>query len=98
MVSIYGADMVPTRNIWDFSGPDMRAKITLRTVAATRPGTKIYDTEVKGFVLVVTPVGTKSYAVEYREGRGRGAPNRRLTNGKHGSPWTLDAARCRAQI
>src|SRR4051794_5975619 len=75
----------------------MRAKITKRVVDAARPG-KLYDTDVKGFVFVVTPNGAKSYAVEYRAGRGRGAPNRRITIGKHGSPWTPDAARSRAKV
>jgi len=74
----------------------MREKITKRTVDAAQPG-KVYDTELKGFVLVVTPAGTKSYAVEYRAGRGRFAPNKRLTLGKHGSPWTPDAARREAK-
>ena len=32
----------------------------------------VRDTEVKGFVLVVTPAGAKSYAVDYRAGSGRG--------------------------
>jgi hypothetical protein len=69
----------------------MRAKITKRTVDAAEPRGATYlarDTEVKGFVLVVTPAGAKSYAVDYRVGSGRGSPKRRLTIGKHGSPWT----------
>jgi integrase len=74
----------------------MQAKITKRMVDSATPG-RIYDTELKGFCLVVTPAGSKSYAVEYRAGRGRAAPNRRLTIGKHGSPWTPEAARRRAK-
>jgi hypothetical protein len=69
----------------------MRAKITKRVVdrAETRDATYLVrDTEVKGFVLVVTPAGARSYAVDYRAGSGRGSPKRRLTIGKHGSPWT----------
>lgn len=57
----------------------------------------IRDTEVKGFVLVVTPAGAKSYAVDYRVGSGRGSPKRRLTIGKHGSPWTPEMARTEAK-
>jgi integrase len=78
----------------------MRAKITKRAVDASGPMAATYlvrDTEVKGFVLVVTPAGTKSYAVDYRIGSGRGSPKRRLTIGKHGSPWTPETARAEAK-
>jgi hypothetical protein len=74
----------------------MRAKITKRVVDAAHPQQAAYlvrDTEIKGFVLVVTPAGAKSYAVDYRAGSGRVAPKRRLTIGKHGSPWTPEKAR-----
>ena len=74
----------------------MRGKITKRVVDAAQPRSATYlvrDTEVKGFVLVITPAGAKSYAVDYRAGSGRGAPKRRLTIGKHGSPWTPETAR-----
>ncbi|MGH7116872.1 MAG: tyrosine-type recombinase/integrase, partial [Stellaceae bacterium] len=54
------------------------------------------DSDLKGFVLVITPAGAKSYAIDYRAGTGRGAPKRRLTIGKHGSPWTADEARKKA--
>jgi integrase len=65
----------------------MRQKITKTAVDATRPSTKtlkVYDTEVRGFLLVVTPAGAKSYAIEYRAGSGRSAPMRRMVIGKHG--------------
>jgi hypothetical protein len=78
----------------------MRAKITKRTVDTAEPGGATYlvrDTEVKGFVLVVTPASAKSYAVDYRVGSGRGSPKRRLTIGKHGSPWTPEMARAEAK-
>ncbi len=78
----------------------MQAKITKRTVDAAGPMPTTYlvrDTEVKGFVLVVTPAGAKSYAVDYRVGSGRGSPKRRLTIGKHGSPWTAETARAEAK-
>ena len=78
----------------------MRAKITKRVVDAARKQSATYlvrDSEVKGFVLVVTPAGAKSYAVDYRASSGRGAPKRRLTIGKHGSPWTADTARAEAK-
>jgi integrase len=78
----------------------MRAKITKRTVDAAQKRSATYlvrDSEVKGFVLVVTPAGAKSYAVDYRAGSGRGAPKRRLTIGKHGSPLTPETARAEAK-
>jgi integrase len=78
----------------------MRAKITKRVVDGVVPGDANYlvrDVEVKGFVLVVTPAGAKSYAVDYRVGSGRGTPKRRLTIGKHGSPWTPETARVEAK-
>ena len=78
----------------------MRAKITKRAVDGVdlRDATYLVrDTEVKGFVLVVTPAGSRSYAVDYRAGSGRGSPKRRLTIGKHGSPWTPETARIEAK-
>src|SRR6516225_255965 len=78
----------------------MRAKITKRVVDGAEPRAATYllrDTEVKGFVLVVTPAGAKSYAVDYRAGSGRGSPKRRVTIGKHGSPWTPEMARAEAK-
>lgn len=50
---------------------------------------------MKGFGLMVTDKGVRSYLVQYRIG-GRGAPTRRVTIGKHGSPWTPSSARERA--
>jgi integrase len=78
----------------------MRAKITKRVVdgVEARDATYLFrDTDLKGFVLVVTPAGAKSYAVDYRVGSGRGSPKKRLTIGKHGSPWTPDTARIEAK-
>jgi integrase len=78
----------------------MRAKITKRVVDGVEPRETTYlvrDAEVKGFVLVVTPTSAKSYAVDYRAGSGRGSPKRRLTIGKHGSPWTPEMARVEAK-
>ena len=78
----------------------MRAKITKRVVDGSEARGATYlvrDTDVKGFVLVVTPAGARSYAVDYRAGSGRGSPKRRLTIGKHGSPWTPETARTEAK-
>jgi integrase len=89
----HGADMTRMRG-------SMRKKITKRVVDGEEPRDATYlvrDTELKGFVLVVTPAGAKSYAVDYRAGSGRGSPKRRLTIGKHGSPWTPETARTEAK-
>jgi integrase len=77
----------------------MRAKITKRVVDAAYPKTTAYlirDTEIKGFALVVTPAGAKSYAIDYRAGSGRGAPKRRFVIGKHGA-LTPEKARIEAR-
>ncbi len=71
-------------------------RITKRVVDAAKPENATYlirDAELKGFVLVVTPYGGKSYAVDYRAGHGRRGRKRRLTIGKHRSPWTPETAR-----
>lgn len=73
--------------------------ITKRTVDAAQAGDRqqvLWDSEVKGFGLLVLPSGTKSYVFQYRVG-GRGAKLRRYTIGRHGSPWTPDLARKRAR-
>ncbi|MEM7781318.1 MAG: site-specific integrase [Pseudomonadota bacterium] len=56
----------------------------------------LWDTDLKGFGVMVTDKGAKSYLVQYRIG-GRGHPTRRFTIGRHGSPWTPDTARDRAR-
>lgn len=76
------------------------ARITTRSVKAVPvpTGTKrayIWDDQLKGFGVMVTPAGSRSYLIQYRLG-GRGTPTRRYTIGKHGSPWTADKARDRA--
>ena len=78
----------------------MQAKVTKRVVDGVEPREATYlvrDTEVKGFVLVVTPAGATSYAVDYRAGSGRGSPKGRLIIGKHGSPRTPETARVEAK-
>jgi len=70
-------------------------KISKRTVDALIPnGTKqfLWDTDLRGFGVQVTPTGAKSYVYQYRTG-GREAPKRRYTIGRHGSPWTPTTAR-----
>jgi integrase len=57
----------------------------------------LWDEDVKGFGCRITPQGVRSYVVQYRAGHGRGAPSRRYTIGKHGSPWTVQTARKEAR-
>jgi integrase len=77
----------------------MKAKITKRTVDTATVGERdefIWDTELKGFGLKITPAGNRIYIVQYRTG-GRGSPTRRFTIGTHGAPWTPDKARTEAK-
>ena len=73
------------------------ARITKRLVDAETPGEHvrvIWDLELKGFGLKVTPVGSKIYVVQKRvQGR-----LRRFTIGRHGSPWTAETARSKALL
>jgi integrase len=74
------------------------ARITKRTVDATRPDSKdtyIWDAELPGFGLKITPSGRKVYLVQYRLG-GRKGRTRRFTIGQHGE-LTPTAARIEAK-
>src|SRR5215472_12948226 len=53
----------------------------------------LFDRKVIGFGLKVSPGGSKTFFVQYRQGSGRAAPKRRYTIGKYGSPWTVETAR-----
>lgn len=79
----------------------MQGKITKRAVDAVVPcggaETVLWDTEVKGFGVRARGAGGKSYILHYRAGAGRGAALRKLTIGKHGSPWTPETARAEAK-
>lgn len=80
----------------------MRAKITKRSVDALRPAEDgreavLWDAELKGFGVRIQRGSIKSYILHYRIGAGRGAPLRKLTIGKHGSPWTPETARAEAK-
>ena len=70
----------------------MKAKITKRAVDAAVPGKRdafLWDTDLTGFGLKVTPAGNRIYVLQYRFGRRLC----RYTIGKHGAPWTPEAAR-----
>src|SRR4051812_38677071 len=80
--------------------------LTKRTVDAAEPErgsgsdlrrTIYFDRDVKGFGLLVTKQGSKSFIVKYRAGSGRSAPTRRVTIGRYGSPWTVEQARTEAK-
>jgi integrase len=74
--------------------------LTKTLVDETKPGQKdlfLWDDDVKGFGCRITPLAVRSYVVQYRAGHGRGAPSRRFTIGKHGSPWTVQTARKEAR-
>jgi integrase len=80
----------------------MRGKITKRSVDALKPAgdgaeTVLWDSELKGFGVRVQSGSAKSYVLHYRVGTGRGAPLRKLTIGRHGSPWTPETARREAK-
>ena len=79
----------------------MRGKITKRAVDALAPKNSsevvLWDQEVRGFGIRARVGGAKTYILHYRSGTGRGAPLRKLTIGKHGSPWTPDKARTEAK-
>jgi integrase len=65
----------------------MLTRITKRTVDAARSSGAnqfLWDSELKGFGLKVTPVGSKVYILQYRKG-GRGTPTKRVTIGRHGA-------------
>src|SRR5207302_6219408 len=80
----------------------MRGKITKRSVDALKAAADgaeavLWDSEQKGFGCRVQRGGAKSYVLHYRIGTGRGAPLRKLTIGRHGSPWTPETARAEAK-
>lgn len=74
------------------------ATMTKRSVDAVKPAEKdqfLWDNEISGFGLKVTPQGVRTYLLQYRMG-GRGTPTRRFTIGRHGT-WTPDEARKEAK-
>jgi len=72
-------------------------KITKRVVDAAEPSPTarfLWDGELPGFGLKITPKGGKIYVFQYTKGRRK----RRYTIGPHGATWTPDAARKEAQM
>ena len=86
----------------------MKAKLTKSFVDGLEPDPNprkrltVWDTELAGFGVTVTPPGSrgggvKSYIVQYRVG-GRDTKMRRVTIGRHGAEWLPQAARDQARI
>jgi integrase len=83
----------------------MQARIAKRRVDVASPGARdlfLWDTELRGFGLKITPAGRKVYVVQYRMG-GRATRVQRYTIGQHGSigpdglPLTAERARDEAE-
>ncbi len=76
-------------------------RIGKRAVENLTPRTKdsyFWDTELSGFGVKISPKGMRTYIVQYRSGvGGRKAPSRRVTIGRHGSPWSAEQARGEAR-
>lgn len=73
-----------------------RIKLTKRTVdalTATDKDRVIFDAELPGFGLKVTPSGRKVFLVQYRYPPGRAGRIRRYTIGAYGESLTPDQAR-----
>jgi integrase len=76
----------------------MGVKLTKRVVEAAEPAASdqyLWDAEVKGFGLKVTPASRKVFVFQYRMG-GRGVKTERCTIGEFRSPYTVDGARSEA--
>ncbi len=72
--------------------PSLKAKITVTAIQRLMPDDTVFDTEVRGFG-ARRQKGPVSYFVKTRI-KGR---QKWITIGKHGSPWTPDAARKEAR-
>ena len=79
------------------------AAINKRSVDAAKPGPKkiiLWDKDLKGFGLKITPAGGKIYVYQYRlalPGTADRTPPSLYTLGPHGSPWTPATARKEAE-
>ncbi|MBF0429283.1 MAG: tyrosine-type recombinase/integrase [Magnetococcales bacterium] len=74
----------------------MAVKLTKTAVDGAQPGDRdifLFDLEVMGFGLKVTPSGRKVYIVQYRINGAK----KRVMIGVHGSPWTPEQARTEAK-
>lgn len=69
-------------------------RLALRDIRALPPNTEIWDSAVPGFGARRQRSEAVAYVLVYRTAAGR---QRRLTIGRHGAPWTPDAARDEAR-
>jgi integrase len=77
------------------------AKLSKRTVDAAKPEEQAYrlwDSELKGFGLKVSPRGVKTYFVWYRTGQGLRAARREFTIGRYGVIEPETARRSALQV
>src|SRR5215472_800215 len=73
----------------------MGVKLTKRVIEAAEAAARdqyLWDAEVKGFGLKITPAARKVFVFQYRMG-GRGTKTERYTIGEYRSPYTVDGAR-----
>lgn len=85
---------------WPSTASDM-AKITKRFVDGLKPeeaGRIHRDEELRGFGVRRNADGSTTYLVEYRAGRGRGFPTRRMTLGRHGALTPEEARRAAKRV
>ena len=66
----------------------MAGQITKRAVDAAKPGQTVWDGDLPGFGMRVSPKGSKTYVLKYRA-RGK---QRWVTIGQHGKPMPVDIA------
>jgi len=73
-----------------------RVKLTKRQVDALRPAAdkyEVFDREIRGLSLLVTPGGAKTFYLIYRAGSGRTAPLRRFKVGRVGDLAVVELRR-----
>ncbi|MGJ8478134.1 Arm DNA-binding domain-containing protein [Sphingobium yanoikuyae] len=76
-----------------------QAKLGKRTIDALERSERdqfLWDENLSGFGLKVTPAGGKVFIFQYRLG-GRGTKTKRWTIGRYGAPWTPAKAREEAE-
>ena len=76
-----------------------QGKLNKRTIDALDKAERDYflwDEDLSGFGLKVTPAGGKVFLFQYRLG-GRGSKTKRWTIGRYGAPWTPTQARDEAE-
>ena len=94
----HGADTI---TVEASGGNGLMPKITKRFVdglAGSEAGRIVRDDDLAGFAVRRNGDGTLTYLVEYRAGRGRMFPTRRISLGRHGALTPDEARRAAKQI